>query len=76
MKSVKRNKSTPSVTKHDVEKYVIDILSEIKEKDIDERVVEHAKVMKISIGGKNLSKNIPFVPIHNVSFHYEESVVK
>lgn len=48
----------------------------IKEKDIDERVVKHAKVMKISIGGKNLSKNIPFVPIHNVSFHYEESVVK
>lgn len=32
--------------------------------------------MKMSIGRKNLHNNIPYVPLDNVSFHYEESVSK
>lgn len=76
VKFVKRKYNVPSVTEHDVEKHLTDILDDIEEqKYIDECVAKRAKVVKMLIVGKKLHKSIPYVPLDNVSFHSKESVV-
>lgn len=74
MKFMKRKKNASSVTEHDVKKHVIDILGDTEEED--EHINECAKVVKMSIIGKKIPKNIIFLPLDNLSLYYEESIVK
>lgn len=61
MKYVKRKKSAPTVTEHDVEKYVNDIFGHIKvKKDIDKCDAKHSKVLKILIGVKKIQLYFSF----------------
>lgn len=42
--------------------------------DQENLVAQATNRFKISVGGKQLPKNIPLVLIDNVSFHFKESV--
>lgn len=76
-KYVKREKTAPTITYHNVEKYPTNIMNDFEhDQGIDEHVANIIKAIQIFIQEKKLPKNFPPIPLDNVSLYYEESVTK